>query len=159
MSLLSYFTRSNFEKTIRGYCKEIGWTITEIDADYAKLSFDMESGRTQTLHIIRFDSTLEFSVPSGIFFKEEDEVPGWISTLLMRENSKFKVGFWCLETIKGKSIFSVMHNAEQSLINRDYFEGIVGKLVETCDTFEQVMDRALSDEDEEQDSTPEEEEE
>jgi len=144
MSLLSYFTQSNFEKTIRSYCRDLGWQITEIDAEYAKLSFEMESGRTQPLFIFRFDSTLEFSVPSALSYEEGEEFPDWISTMLMRENAKSKVGFWCVETIKSKSIFSIMHNAEQNLMDRDYFQGIVSKLVVTCDEFEVSMEEAMS---------------
>ncbi|MDP1591332.1 MAG: hypothetical protein Q8M07_26495, partial [Prosthecobacter sp.] len=145
MSLLSYFTRNNFEKTIHGYCQEIGWTISKVDADYARLSFEMESGREQSLHIIRFDSTLEFSVPSQVAFEEGDEIPGWISTLLMRNNSKFKVGFWCIETINSRSVYSVMHNAEQSLMDRDYFASIVRRLVGACDDFETSLEEMMTD--------------
>jgi len=130
------FNHSNFEKTIRGYCQEIGWTPSVIEADYAKLKFEMESGHPKTLYILRLEEVLEFSVLSQLFFEEGDEIQSWMLTRLLLDNAKSKTGFWCIETIKNKMVFSFMHNAELRTLDCDRFAAIVTRLVGVCDDLE-----------------------
>ena len=122
------------------YCAEHGWNIAEINDRKAKLRFETASGSTQILYIIRFDTTLEFSVPGKFSFADEAEVPHRLSTILMGRNSEMKIGFWCLEKIQGQSLFSIMHNQEISLLDSEYFGVIVRKLVSECDEFEVAVD-------------------
>lgn len=140
---LDLFSSSNFQSTIYGYCNQLGWRISDINDRRAILRFNADSGNTQTLFIIRYENTLEFSVPSGLKFNSNDDVPGWMSTVLLCQNSQFKIGFWCIEQIEGRSTFSMMHNAEMSLINVDYFSKVVLKLVNDCDEFEQLVAKAM----------------
>ena len=140
---LDLFSSSNFGSTIRRYCNQLGWRINELNDRRAILKFGANSGNTQTLFIIRFENTLEFSVPSGVNFYNRDDVPGWMSTMLMCKNAEYKIGFWCIENIEGRQTFSIMHNAEMSLINVDYFKKVVLKLVNDCDEFEQAVVQAL----------------
>ena len=140
---LDLFSSSNFGSTIRRYCNQLGWKINDLNDRRSILKFTAESGNTQTLFIIRFENTLEFSVPSAVKFYTTDEVPGWMSTMLMCKNSEYKIGFWCIENIDGRKVFSMMHNAEMSLINVDYFKTVVLKLVNDCDEFEQAVVQAL----------------
>lgn len=107
------------------------------------MKFEADSGNTQTLFIIRYENTLELSVPSGLKFNSLEDVPGWMSTLLLSRNSQYKVGFWCIEEIEGQNVFSIMHNAEISLINVDYFGKVVLRLVNECDEFEVSVSKAL----------------
>ncbi len=137
------FSSSRFISTIGGYCDKIGWTISDINDSRAILRFDMESGTVQTLFIIRYDNTLEFSCPSGIKFDETDDFPHGLSTFLMQKNSEFRIGFWCIEKLTGKQVFSIMHNAEISLINIEYFGKVVFRLIQQCDDFEQAVESML----------------
>lgn len=103
----------------------------------------MESGNTQTLFILRYDTTIEFSVPSAVKFSSIDDIPGWMSSMLLAENSKYKMGFWCVEEIYGKQTFCIMHNAEISLLDLNYFNKVVVKLVKECEKLERAIDTAL----------------
>jgi hypothetical protein len=140
---LDLFSGSNYRSTIKNYCDRLGWNIADLNDQRTILRFTMESGTTQTLFIVRYDETLEFSCPSGIKYRDEDSIPGWMSTLFLKQNSGYKIGFWCIEEIEGKYTFSVMHNAEISLIDVSYFRSVVLQLMNKCDEFEQSISRAL----------------
>ena len=138
-SLADSFSGSYFQQTIRNYCSDLGWRISNIDNRMATLRFDMESGQVQALFITRYESTLEFSVPSVFRFDTADEVPGYLSTLLLKWSAERKIGFWCLEEVGEKLIFSCMHNAEMQLIDVDYFAAVVRELINQCEAFEQAV--------------------
>lgn len=140
---LDLFSSSNFRSTIQRYCNQLGWRISDLNDRRAILKFNADSGNTQTLFIIRFENTLEFSVPTGMKFSSTEDVPGWMSTMLLCKNTKYKIGFWCIEDLDGQQVFSVMHNAEISLINVEYFRSVVLKLVSECDGFEEAVARVL----------------
>lgn len=133
------FSGVNFKGTVQKYCQQVGWKIAEIDDKHAILKFSMDSGRNQSLWIIRYESTLEFSVPSFAHFDSEDNIPDTLSTILLRRNAQNKIGFWCLENVGGKFVFSCMHNAELELINVDYFARVVRGLIGECDMFEGIL--------------------
>ncbi|MBF2064453.1 MAG: hypothetical protein IGS39_08530 [Calothrix sp. C42_A2020_038] len=137
------FSGNNFRSLILLYCSQLGWKIGDINDSRAVLKFVMESGSTQILYIIRHGYTLEFSVPSGINYESADDVPGWISTRLLAQNSQYKIGFWCIELISGRYVISIMHNTIISLMNIEYFQAVVTALVATCDEFEQAIVRIL----------------
>lgn len=139
MGFEALFSGVNFSSTISQYCSANGWKIAELDSKKAKLRFDMASGRVQTLFIFRYESTLEFSVPSMAIFDSEDDIPHYLSTLLLIRSSERKIGFWCIERIGGKHVYSCMHNAEMQLIDKDYFADVVRALVTECDDFEKVL--------------------
>ncbi len=138
------FSSSTFSSTIRSYCREIGWNINDINDKRAILRFDMDSGSTQTLFILRYDTTLEFSCPSGVKFNDLDDIPHILSTWLLCANSSYKIGFWCIENISNRKVFSVMHNAEISLIDVTYFAKVVIQLINECEKFEEEVERVLS---------------
>lgn len=137
------FSSNNFQSTIMMYCNQVGWKINDINPNGATLRFSMDSGSTQTIFILRYDTTLEFSCPSGLKFDSFDYIPHQLSSYLLRENSKFKVGFWCIEEIAGRQVFSIMHNAEISLMDVRYFVSIVSTLYNKCDDFERAAEKAL----------------
>ncbi len=104
----------------------------------------MDSGRVQTLYILRYETTLEFSVPSEATFEDEDRIPHWLSTILLRRNAQNKIGFWCIEEIGKKQVYSYMHNAEMSLINQEYFARVILALIRECDNFEGILDKIVN---------------
>jgi hypothetical protein len=140
---IDLFSDRNFQSTIRGYCNQLGWMISDLNSRRAILKFTANSGTTQTVFIIRHDDTLEFSCPSGLKFQSAQQVSGALSTYLLQENCKYKVGFWCIEEIDEKLVFSIMHNAEMTLLNSSHFRQIVLKLVNACDDFEQLTRKIL----------------
>ena len=137
------FSYNNFQATVRGYCNQIGWSIADINSSKAVIKFNMNSGSTQTVFILRYDTTLEFSCPSGLKFDSFDYIPHQISSYLLKESSKYKTGFWCLEEIEGRQVFSIMHNAEISLLDINYFIKIVQTLINNCDEFERATEQAI----------------
>lgn len=143
MSLESLFARSSFVSAVQSCSAQNGWIVSEISDRLAKLKFTMPSGRTQILYIAKYDYTLEFSVPSGVILDSEDEFPGLLSAKLLRRNAEQKVGFWCIEHISGKYVYSCMHNAEIQQIDAAYFARIVRALIKECDEFEGLVLKLL----------------
>lgn len=137
------FSSNNFQSTIINYCNQIGWRIGDINANKAVIRFNMDSGSTQTVFIIRYDTTLEFSCPSGLKFDNFDYIPHQLSSYLLQQNSQFKIGFWSIEEISGRLVYSIMHNSEISLIDVNYFMSIVKTLINKCDNFEQAAEQAI----------------
>jgi len=90
MSLADLFSGMNFANTIRKYCEKNGWKVSELDNKKAVIRFSMSSGRNQTLFIFRYDTTLEFSVPSLAIFSSEDDIPHRLSTMLLKRNAEKK---------------------------------------------------------------------
>lgn len=133
------FSHNNFQHTIKDYCRRVGWKISEIDDNHAKLLFTMPSGQDQFLYIVLYQSTLEFSVPSAVGANQIENMPHEISTLLLRRSANKRLGFWCIEEIRGNCVYSYMHNAEMELINLDYFANIVRALVLECEEVEEIL--------------------
>jgi len=141
--LEALFSGTNFKATIQKYCGQIGWKIADLNQERAILRFNMESGRAQTLYIIRYETTLEFSVPSAAQFNSVDDTPHYLSTLLLKRSAEKKIGFWCIEEIGGKQVYSHMHNAELSLMDVNYFAKVVRALISECDELEGLLVKML----------------
>ncbi len=144
MGLEALFSGVNFKATMTKYCAQNGWKIADLNDKRVILRFRMESGREQTLYVIRYETTLEFSVPSIARFDSEDDIPHFLSTLLLKRSSEQKVGFWCIEQIAGKHVYSYMHNAEMQLIDSNYFAKVVRALINECDHFEGILLQILN---------------
>lgn len=138
-TLTNLFSAANFKSTIRNYCSQIGWNIAELDDNHTTLLFEMDSGRTQKLYIIRYGEVLEFSVPSLLQSDDEDEIPHQLSTLLLKRNAQMSIGFWAIEEINQKFTFSIMHNAPIELMNVSFFKAVVNSLISECDELEGLM--------------------
>jgi 8-oxo-dGTP pyrophosphatase MutT (NUDIX family) len=124
-----------FRRAIKTYCEELGWKVSELDEDHAILEF-RTSKRGRSMNIVRYDSTVEFSVPSLAAFSSEDELPEDISRILLQRNSEKKIGFWCIDKIKDKFVYSHMHNVELKLLDSRYFSHLVQGLINECDAIE-----------------------
>ena len=134
---------AGFETLIRETAELMQWALDEANETGAVLHFPMPSGRTQVLRILRFDGTLEFSVQSMAVFESEESLPHYLSTVLLKVNARHKIGFWCIQEIEKKLVFSVMHNAELEHLDRQYLVNIVGVLTEQCDQFEGTLIKVL----------------
>ena len=70
-------------------------------------------------------------------------MPHYLSILLLKRNAQRQVGFWCIEEIGSKHVFSCMHNAEMQLIDSKYFGQVVRALITECDNFEDLLVKLL----------------
>lgn len=124
-----------FQSTIKRLAKAHAWEIEEITGKKVSLKIDAESGNAHELVVYRYDSDmlLEFSVSTGLSFPKGDEVPHWLSTVMLERNGKMKVGFWCMQKVDERLTYMAIHNEEIALLNSDYFGRIGRKLVEECD--------------------------
>ncbi|CAD0230267.1 MULTISPECIES: hypothetical protein [Planktothrix] len=138
------FSSFKFRSTVESYCQNLDWNIYKIDNKTAVIKFNMESGSTQTVFIIKYDLTIEFSCPSGLKFDDVDDIPHRLSTLLLQKNAQYKLGFWGIENIGDQQVFSIIHNAEMSLIDVDYFRRVVIHLVHECDEFERTIEDLIN---------------
>lgn len=144
MDFTEIFGKSGFKTVIKGLCNQVGYKIAEIDENMAKLIFETDGVFDQTLYIISYGKTLEFSVPSSMTFDEDDaddDIIKSLSLYLLKRNSSRKVGFWAIEQADNSYVFSIMHNSEMTLINPEYFAFIIQSLVSECDEFDNSLKR------------------
>jgi 8-oxo-dGTP pyrophosphatase MutT (NUDIX family) len=133
--------RSNgeyFKRAVKTFCEDHQLELSEIDEDYCELEFVMPSKRKKSLHLTRYDSTVEFSAPSSTLFHMEEELRGRFSTTLLQRNAQKKIGFWCIDRIQGKLLYSYMHNVELQLLDSQQFFNIVSGLVAESEAIEEL---------------------
>lgn len=128
-----------FAKFINRMCAAFNWKTREFDNEHAVIEFTVDQLRSQTLFIFCYDDDLEFSVPSFAAFDSMEKVPHYISTSLMQINAKSKIGFWCVELIGEKLVYTYMHNARMSLTDEAAFKDIITTLIQRVDDFENLL--------------------
>jgi 8-oxo-dGTP pyrophosphatase MutT (NUDIX family) len=131
---------SYFKRAIKTYCEDHNWKIADIDADHAELEFRILSKRKHSLHIFRYDSTIEFSVATVAVSDSEEARAKPFSRILLQRNSQKKIGFWCIKEIEEKFFYCYMHNAELKLLDSEHFAQIIGSLISECDAIEGFID-------------------
>ena len=137
--------RSNgeyFKLAIATYCEEHKWVLSAVNEERAEMEFPLANGELKLLNIKRYDSTLEFSVPSFAAFGAESDIPGVLSTVLLERNSETKIGFWCIDKVGDKSVYTCMNNIELKLLDSAHFAAIIKGLIDECDDIEETL-RAL----------------
>lgn len=138
--------RSNgeyFKLAMATYCEERKWVLSLINEERAEIEFAMASGELKLLHIKRYDSTVEFSVPSFAVFGAESDIPGAFSTALLQRNSETKIGFWCIDKAGDKFIYTCMNNIELKLLDSAHFAAIIKGLLDECDEIEETLGELL----------------
>lgn len=134
--------RSNgeyFKRAVKTYCEEHHLELTDIDEDHGEVMFVIPVDRKKRLHLARYDSTVEFSLPGFNSFEAEEELPGILSTHLLLRNARKKVGFWCIDKIKDRFVYSFMHNAELKLLDSQHFFNIVSGLTAEAEALEELI--------------------
>lgn len=134
--------RSNgeyFKRAVKTYCEEHHLELSDIDEDHGELIFVIPTDRKKRLHLTRYDSTVEFSLPGFTAFDSAEELPGVFSTNLLLRNARKKIGFWCIDKIKDKFVYSFMHNAELKLLDGQQFFNIVSGLIAESQAIEEIM--------------------
>jgi hypothetical protein len=140
---MPYFL-TDFRSAVQAYCDTRAWKLSEVDDRHAVLKFAMPSGRSQILYILKYEDVIEFSVPSLAAYEQEEELPHYLSSILMKMNAKNKIGFWCIEQIGTRFVYSYMHNAELASINEDNFLKIVETVVTQTDNFEGTLLKVMN---------------
>ncbi len=128
-----------FERRVLGWTTANGWVLDDLNPKRAVIRFDLPSGRTQTLYAIDLGPVVELSVPSVFVFDSIDQVPPDLAVTCLRRNAKNTVGFWCLEQIEGKQVFSCMWNLPHRLLDDRTFGEVVRELVVVCDNLESAV--------------------
>jgi 8-oxo-dGTP pyrophosphatase MutT (NUDIX family) len=134
--------RSNgeyFKRAVKTYCEEHNLELADIDDDYGEVLFVIPVDRRKRLRLARYDSTIEFSLPGFAAFDTEEELHNILSTQLLMRNARKKVGFWCIDKIKEKSVYSFMHNAELKLLDSQHFFDIVSGLAAESEALEELI--------------------
>jgi hypothetical protein len=132
-------SQSEFLSFVTRMCAAHQWKITESDFEHAVIQFAVNETRSQVLFIFGFDTALEFSVPSFASFDSLENVPHIISTTLLQINAKTKIGFWCLEQIGDRLVYTFMHNTDMSGITEALFGEIVTSLIQRVEEFETLL--------------------
>jgi hypothetical protein len=130
---------SDFMNFITRMCGVHQWKITESDNEHAVIQFAVNETRSQTLFVFGFDNSLEFSAPSFAAFDSFENVPHLISTTLLQINAKTKIGFWCLEQIGDRFVYTFMHNATMAHVSEETFGDIVTSVIQRVDEFENLL--------------------
>jgi len=132
-------TPSVFLTFISRMCEANKWKITESDSEHVVIQFAVNEARSQTLFIFGFDNSLEFSVPSFAAFDSLEDVPHLISSTLLQINAKTKIGFWCLEQIGNRFVYTYMHNTVMENVTTESFGEIVSSIIERVEEFESLL--------------------
>ncbi|HEX7557432.1 MAG TPA: hypothetical protein VF338_12460 [Leptolinea sp.] len=130
---------SDFKVFILKMCAFHNWKVQQADNEHAVLEFAAGNERSQTLFIFGFDNEMEFSIPSFAAFDSMENVPHYISTSLLQINAKTKIGFWCLEQIGDKLVYTYMQNASISNLTEELFKEIVVAIIQRVDEFENLL--------------------
>jgi hypothetical protein len=128
-----------FLEQMTAYCRKSGFSISQADEKSMSLRFDMESGRTQTIYIMDFDGSIEFSVPSALILEREGDLPHAISTDLLRKSRMNKIGMWVIEEIGGKFAYSLMYNVPMPSLAPDFFHTIIETMILQCEEFDAAL--------------------
>ena len=119
-------------KPLKGYCENFGWAVEERADNTFTAEVTGEGGQEKTVWIVSTNGVVELSVQSGLVFDEDDDFPGFLSTMMLRLNSKMDYGFWCTEKLSGKKIASIMHNLPPENLDKASFKTMVGKMTASC---------------------------
>jgi hypothetical protein len=142
----SISANDDFSEFITRMCEANKWATRELDNEHAIIEFTLDQTRSQTLFVFGFEKELEFSVPSFAAFDSLDNVPHLISSTLLQMNAKTKIGFWCLEQIGDKIVFTYMHNVNMNHVDESLFHEIVTTLIQRVDEFENLLVKMSGDE-------------
>lgn len=137
--------KKGFTKQMEQYASKAEWEIAVQGDSSVSITFDMNSGSQQTCFIINYPGAVEFSCPSFAAFESEEQIPGILSTMMLQANAKRTMGFWCIEEIDNKYIFSIMHNIPLHQLTQENFEEITTQVVNECERVEIILHKILND--------------
>jgi 8-oxo-dGTP pyrophosphatase MutT (NUDIX family) len=129
-----------FKHAIKSYCDESPLNLLQVDEDYAELEYRMANGDDRHIHITRCGSIIKLSIYSPII-KSEGSADSF-SSLLLRLNSQNEIGFWCIEQVKDKALYSLTNSVQLKLSDSRHFVEIIAGLIGECDAIEGITEIA-----------------
>ncbi|MEI7990147.1 MAG: hypothetical protein WCI88_14015, partial [Chloroflexota bacterium] len=90
------------------------------------------------------EELVEFYVPSSAVFEKEADIPGKMSTLLLKRNAQLDYGTWVLEEIDGQWVYGLVydeHLENLASLSEEDVADFVESLVDECDVFERVWEK------------------
>jgi hypothetical protein len=131
---------SKFQDLLTNFSRKLDWNALRIDAETAEFDLEAESEEIHTLLVTLHDDELvEFDVPSSAVFESEDEVPGQISTLLLKRNMQLPVGAWALEEFTEDWAYSFIWTTSLADLEKmppDELAENIASMIEEVDEFD-----------------------
>lgn len=131
---------NKFFDLMTGFANKLNWNTLRIDAETAEFDLEAESEEIHTLLVtLHEDDLVEFDVPSAAIFDAEEEVPGHISTLLLKRNMQLPVGSWALEEFTEDLAYSLIWTTNLNDLEKMTTEALaenITYLVEEVDEFD-----------------------
>ncbi len=115
-------------------CSELGFRHVQRPAPGSwALNLSVDAGVPQTLFIDKVASQrLKIVVLTRIAFNTLEEVPGNLSTALLKHNYKYLYCSWAFEQRDGLEVLSTIYRMELPHLEADFFEVVASNLVETA---------------------------
>jgi 8-oxo-dGTP pyrophosphatase MutT (NUDIX family) len=125
-----------FKYAIKTFCDENQLELLEGDEDHAEIVYRTKAKDSRHVHVTRRDSTIKLYV-SGSLVESEDPV-NTFATMLLRLNSQNKTGFWCMEQVKDKAVYSLTSSVPLKLLDSYHFAEIIEGLIAECDALDEI---------------------
>lgn len=130
-----------FKYAIRTFCDENQMNLLEGDENQVEVIYGAEAKDGRRIHITRRDSTIKLSVSSSL--AESEDPASDIATILLRLNSQNKIGFWGMEQVKDKVIYSLASSAQLKLLDSRQFAEIIDGLIKECDALDGIPEKVF----------------
>jgi hypothetical protein len=133
---------NKFQELLTAFSKQLNWNTLRIDNETAEFDLEAESEEIHTLLVtLHEDDLVEFDIPSSAVFDTENEVPGDISTLLLKRNMHLPVGAWALEEFTEDLAYSLIWTTTLANLERISAEEMTENItwmVEEVDEFDEM---------------------
>jgi len=129
---------------IKRIAKANQWSIEEIEEDEVHLLVESDGGNEYDVFASLDEELVEFYVPSSAVFEKEADIPGKMSTLLLKRNAQLDYGTWVLEEIDGQWVYGLVydeHLENLASLSEEDVADFVESLVDECDVFERVWEK------------------
>jgi hypothetical protein len=129
---------------IKKIAKANQWSIEEIEEDEVHLLVESDGGNEYDVFASLDEELVEFYVPSSAVFEKEADIPGKMSTLLLKRNAQLDYGTWVLEEIDGQWVYGLVydeHLENLASLSEEDVADFVESLVDECDVFERVWEK------------------
>jgi len=136
----------DFVDFISSKANQSGWKITKVISEsLVMLTFDADHGK-ENVYIkpcgkdANGNTVLEFS-SSGIPLADDISVNETIGLELLRRNGAMLSGYWGIESVSGKEVFSVFASQIAQTMDKDEFEAAVRGILNEIARFHKVAQK------------------
>jgi hypothetical protein len=133
---------NKFQDLLTAFAKQLNWNTLRIDNETAEFDLEAESEEIHTLLVtLHEDDLVEFDIPSSAVFETENDIPGDISTMLLKRNMQLPVGAWALEEFTEDLAYSLIWTTTLDILERISVEEMTENItwmVEEVDEFDEM---------------------